>query len=181
MKKVLAFSALPLLFLFVAGFQSSNSVAAQLAAINAKLDSMETQLSALAAKGPRQFYLTKTTHNGANALLACAPGYHMASLWEIHDPTNLRYDTELGATTNDSGLGPPTILRGWVRTGATDFGGVGIGQSNCNAWTSSELAHWGSIVGINNLWEEPQSAAINPWAAAVSPCPDARPVWCVQD
>jgi hypothetical protein len=26
----------------------------------------------------------------------CAVGYHMASLWEIHEPSNLRYDTALG-------------------------------------------------------------------------------------
>ena len=79
-KKALAIGAVPLLLLFGAAFQSPNSVPAQLQAILAKLTD-------LADKGPRKFYLTKTEHNGAQALSACAPGYHMASLWEIHDPT----------------------------------------------------------------------------------------------
>ena len=59
-------------------------------------------------RDPRKsFYLTRVTHNASQALSACAEGYHMASLWEIHDPSNLRYDTELGFTTDDSGFGPP--------------------------------------------------------------------------
>lgn len=41
MKKALAFSALPLLFIFVAGFQSSNSVPGQPSAIQAKLHSLD--------------------------------------------------------------------------------------------------------------------------------------------
>jgi hypothetical protein len=59
-------------------------------------------------KGLRKFYLTRTTHTGAEALSACAGGYYMASMWEIHDPSNLRYDTELGFTRGDSGFGPPS-------------------------------------------------------------------------
>jgi hypothetical protein len=56
---------------------------------------------------PGNFYLTKTTHNGGQALTACAAGYHMASIWEIHDPSSLRYSTVYGFTEDDSGLGPP--------------------------------------------------------------------------
>ena len=59
----------------------------------------------------RSFYLTKTTHTGAQALAACAEGYHMASLWEILNPSNLRYDTELGVVVGDSGFGPPKQCR----------------------------------------------------------------------
>lgn len=66
---------------------------------------------------PRKFYLTRTGYTGARALSACTAGYHMASLWEIHDPSNLRYDTELGFVQDDSGFGPP-IEFGWIRTGA---------------------------------------------------------------
>ena len=43
----------------------------------------------------KSFYLTKTSHNGSQVLTACAEGYHMASLWEIFDTSNLRYDTAL--------------------------------------------------------------------------------------
>src|SRR5262245_4012598 len=55
----------------------------------------------------RLYYLTQTTHNGSQALSACATGYHMASFWEIFHFTSLRYNTESGVTTLDSGFGPP--------------------------------------------------------------------------
>src|SRR5512133_3687902 len=70
---------------------------------------------------PGNFYLTKTSHNGAEALTACAAGYHMASFWEIRDPSNLRYNTAYGYKTDDSGLGPPTA-GGWIRTGSAASG-----------------------------------------------------------
>ena len=44
----------------------------------------------------RSFYLTKATHKGFAGETACALGYHMASLWEIHEPSNLSYNTTLG-------------------------------------------------------------------------------------
>ena len=90
-KKALAIGAVPLALLFGAAFQSSNSVPAQLQAIQSQLTGLQAQLASLANKGPRKFYLTQTTHNGAQALSACAPGYHMASLWEINEPRT--YDT----------------------------------------------------------------------------------------
>jgi hypothetical protein len=73
----------------------------------------------------KSYYLTQTTHNGSQPLTACAAGYHMASLWEIFDTSNLKYDTALGAVSNDSGSGPPTVVivaghilnAGWIRTG----------------------------------------------------------------
>ncbi len=65
--------------------------------------------SAFLSFGARQFYLTRNRFQGDEALTACAPGYHMASLWEIHDVTYLRYNTALGSTQADSGLGPPSV------------------------------------------------------------------------
>jgi hypothetical protein len=65
----------------------------------------------------RTFYVTQTTHRGNQTLTACSSGYHMASLWEIFDMSNLRYDTQLGMTAEDSGFGPPTQTLGWIRTG----------------------------------------------------------------
>ena len=50
-------------------------------------------------KDPRKsYYLTQTTHMGNQALTACASGYHMASLWEIFDTSNVRYNTVVGLT-----------------------------------------------------------------------------------
>jgi hypothetical protein len=71
-------------------------------------------------RGLRKYYLTQTTHTGGQSLSACAEGYHMASLWEILDPSNLSYDTSLGFTLADSGSGPPASSLGWIRTGNVD-------------------------------------------------------------
>ena len=65
----------------------------------------------------RSFYLTQTGYNGSQALTACAEGYHMASFREIRDTSNLSYDTQLGFTQDDFGLGPPGGFAGWIRTG----------------------------------------------------------------
>ena len=97
-KKALAISALPIALLFGAAFQLPNTVSAQLTAIQFQIIKLQAQVASLADKGPRKFYLTQALHNGAQALSACAQGYHMASLWEIHDTSNLRYDTDLGLT-----------------------------------------------------------------------------------
>jgi len=54
----------------------------------------------------KSYYVTKTSHDGSEALTACAEGYHMASLWEIFDTSNLRYNTQLGATAPRFGSRP---------------------------------------------------------------------------
>jgi hypothetical protein len=84
-----------------------------------------TIVSAEAAKGPRKFYLTQDKFNGSEALTACAEGYHMASLWDIFDISNLNYDTTLGLTYDDSGSAPPSD-NGWIRTGVPSNGGFEI-------------------------------------------------------
>ncbi len=117
MEEVLAIGTLSLALIFGAAFQSSNSVPVQLQAIlrkslpQSKNSGLEAKVDSLINNGPRKFYLTKTYHNGAQALSACATGYHMASMWEIHQPSNLRYDTDLGFIVADSGFGPPVLHR----------------------------------------------------------------------
>lgn len=69
--------------------------------------------------GPRKFYLTQDGFAGDQALSACAEGYHMASLWEIFNTSDLRYDTTLGFTQEDSGSAPPSNRNGWVRMGSS--------------------------------------------------------------
>ena len=58
MKKAIALSALPLALLFVAAFQSSNSVPSRLATLESEVSALKAQV---ASSGPRKFYLTKTT------------------------------------------------------------------------------------------------------------------------
>ena len=132
-------------------------------------------------KAPRNFYLTTTEHNGSQALTACAEGYHMASVWEILDPSNLRYDTALGFMQQDSGFGPPTGRSGWIRTGyfATDFGTPG--NANCRAWTNASNANTGTLVVLGGMWDSTNAKAISPWETSELACHLTNHVWCVQD
>lgn len=130
--------------------------------------------------GPRKFYVTQTLHNGSQALSACANGYHMASLFEIFDPSNLRYETQLGLTRNDSGFGPPAGTVGWIHTG-NDAGSLQTpGLGNCNAWDSDNVMHHGTTVSLNAFWDS-GGFVIDPWRPFVFPCNVINPVWCVQD
>jgi hypothetical protein len=122
---------------------------------------------------PRRFYLTPLVHDGSAALTARAEGYHMASLWEIHDPSNLRYDTALGFTRDDSGFGPPIGI-GWVRTGGN------LGAANCDAWTNGTTGS-GVTVSLNSEWSGGEATPISPWFASSHSCSLPQRVWCVQD
>jgi hypothetical protein len=187
LKKNLAPAAIALVLLLGSAFQSSNSVPGQLKEIQAQLSNLEAQVASIANKGTRQFYLTKTkTHKGNEALSACAMGYHMASLWEIHDPTNLRYNTDLGFTFDDSGSGPPTgSSQGWIRTGSTTGVSPFTGTANCNAWTSADATNFGTVISLTNAWTIPSTAsfttAVGPWIAGAASCGAVESVWCVQD
>jgi hypothetical protein len=138
----------------------------------------------------RTYYLTQTEHNGSQARTACAAGYHMASLWEIFDTSNLKYNTELGFTQGDSGFGPPTagpgppgqpLPVGWIRTGARAVSSTGPGLGNCNAWTSASDTVFGTTVSLLFLWSSTDLTIISPWFASTTGCDDLRKVWCVQD
>jgi hypothetical protein len=133
----------------------------------------------------RAFYLTQGTFDGSQALTACAAGYHMASLWEIHEPSNLRYDTTLGLTEDDSGSGPPQGHYGWARTGrSASSSGQFPGVGNCNAWSSNASTDFGSAVVLSADWNgiANPSSPISPWQAQPFDCgTNAARVWCVQD
>jgi hypothetical protein len=183
LEKNFALAALALVFLLgAAQAQSPNSVPDQLKTIQAQFSDLEAQNASLAAQvasnGPRKFYLTKTKHDGDQALSACAVGYHMASLWEIHEPTNLRYNKDLGVTFADSGSGPPTDIFGWIRTGFVSSGGNAPGVANCNAWTSASGN--GTVVSLPATWNSP-GLLVAPWVSGLVACLSAAPVWCVQD
>jgi hypothetical protein len=127
----------------------------------------------------RKFYLTQTVHDGSQALTACADGYHMASFWEISDPSNLRYNINLGATLPDSGLGPPN-QPGWIRTGGSaDIDDV-PGQGNCLSWTSTAGGHAGTSVQFSLSWADPAQQA-SPWRSQAPFCDVPQRVWCVEN
>jgi hypothetical protein len=132
--------------------------------------------------GPRMFYLTRTEHKGDAALSACADGYHMAALWEIFEPSNLKYDLERGLTPLDSGSGPPTGTSGWIRTG---YGSSGVnappGQATCQLWASHSNEDAGTIVHLPTAWDFNNVTVISPWQAFLGSCGVDFHVWCVQD
>ena len=128
--------------------------------------------------GPRKFYLTQTEHAGNNAITACAEGYHMATMYEIIDPSNFKYDTQLGRTSADSGFGPPTNRSGWIRTGMlVPNGGDVPGIANCNTWTSAVTEDHGTTAFLNSEFNDPPV----PWRTATGLCSGSFNVWCVQD
>lgn len=134
-------------------------------------------------KPPHRYYLTKTGFDGMHALAACTTGFHMASLWEIFDTSNLNYDTTLGFTQDDSGSGPPAEFAfGWIRTGITSNSSAAGGQGNCNAWTSNNSGANGSEVFLTDLWADTTSIrSISPWFPRTDTCDTSQKVWCVQN
>lgn len=130
----------------------------------------------------RGYYLTTGTFTGSQALTACASGYHMASYFEISGPSMLRYETSLGLTAADSGMGPPTynganLYFGWIRSG----GDAGVGQTqiykNCNVWTSSGASDWGTAAAFVAQTTHPVPTI----ESLQGECDWALRVWCVQD
>lgn len=142
------------------------------------------QTSAAATDTRRAYYLTATGAQGNQALGACAPGFHMASIWEIRETTALRYATEVGDAeiNGDSGQGPPGSEAGWVRTGY-DFANVGTtaGTANCSLWTSNSGSHHGTIVALPTNWAASPFGLLGPWIPTALQCNVFSPVWCVED
>jgi hypothetical protein len=134
----------------------------------------------VASTGMRQFYQTKGQYDGSEASTACEEGYHMASLWEIADPSNLKYNTALGISWQDSGSGPPAIDYGWVRTGYVNYTSYGAGEANCDAWSSDSYSHWGTVVVLPWDWTA-EWDDMNVWTASVIECGYSQFVWCIED
>jgi hypothetical protein len=143
----------------------------------------------------RRYYLTNTTVRGDGALTACTSGFHMASLWEISEPSTLQYETAFAFTAPDSGSGPPTLdglgirARGWVRTGYKSDSGVNVpGIDNCDVWTTGTngVALSGTTVRLSFDWRDPAGggdpvSGISPWVAERWDCGIQLRVWCIED
>jgi hypothetical protein len=129
----------------------------------------------------KSYYLTQTEHNGSQARSACASGYHMASLWEIFDTSNLKYNTVLGVTQDDSGFGPPSNASGWIRTGAFATVSTTPGFGNCNAWISASFMDHGTVANLYPAWDSTDVKVITPWISGTTFCSATIEVWCMQD
>jgi hypothetical protein len=142
-----------------------------------------------AVSGVRQYYLSRTLAQANEARFVCAEGYHFASIWEIADPSTLKYNTSLGVSSPDSGDGPPTAIsfmgnplttRGWVRTGFSYSVSGSPGQANCANWVSNYSFHWGTTANLPSNWTG-GGQDIGAWNVGVSTCETNLWVWCVQD
>jgi hypothetical protein len=143
----------------------------------------ETETAMVQATGMRQYYLTELEYKGDEVLTACAAGYHMASLWELADPSNLKYNTTLGYTQTDSGQGPPTFysgVLGWVRTGYVAYTAGDAGKANCDLWTSASSSHRGTNAYLHSDWTGGVQN-IGVWSVGHGGCQIENHVWCIED
>ena len=139
----------------------------------------ETETAMVQATGMRQYYLTELEYKGDEALTACVAGYHMASLWELADPSNLKYATSLGFMREDSGYGPP-YKNGWVRTGYANYGGNTAGWANCKVWSSREAGDYGTRVYLPSSWTAGDQD-MGVWGVITGGCSGSASVWCIED
>lgn len=172
--------------ILVVASQFSTPANAQPNGVPLALAQIQTLLTALQqsvnATQPRKFYLTQALGDAADAPTMCAAGYHMASMWEILDPTELRYDSQLGLVQADSGSGPPSDREGWVRTGniANELNS-GPGDSNCEAYTSNQAGHFGTFAELTEHWDTEVPEPVTPWSTGAGSCSFPTRVWCVQN
>jgi hypothetical protein len=140
------------------------------------------EASLAATIGMRQFYLTKDSCPPSAAKTACAGGYHMASMWEIADPSNLKYNTSLGLTKDDSGQGPPTTALGWVRTGYGSSTSATAGMGNCAAWSSDSAVDNGTAAVLHADWTG-GTGSVGVWSTYSKYCIPGTlsHVWCIED
>jgi hypothetical protein len=134
--------------------------------------------SLAASSSVRQYYLTTAYSDGDEPLGhgVCAGGYHFASLWEILDPSNLEYNSDLGQTRADSGSGPPSY-DGWVRTGYSSNNSTTAGQANCSVWTTT--TGYGTRARVASDWTGTKHMHV--WFVGTTTCNSGRYVWCVED
>ncbi|MHB8788976.1 MAG: hypothetical protein ACYDBT_03760 [Desulfobulbaceae bacterium] len=152
------------------------------AEISEKPSSSISSMTVSPTGGRKIFYLTHNDYYPNQALTACGAGYHMASLWEILNVTNLvyEYDNPAAYTKTDSGYGPPSNWYGWVRTGYDSSGSSTTGRGNCLNWTSNDAANYGVCVRLSSSWET-APGDIFTWDATSFTCNLVGPVWCVRD
>jgi hypothetical protein len=136
----------------------------------------------------RRFYLTQEASFGPlQVLSACAPGFHMASIYELIDPSLLEYDPLLGDARESSPTGPIAGNSGWIRSGGSTSTTV-----NCSAWTSNSSAHTGTVAVLAGGVTGMNGAATHasPWSvfttgvcgpSGIGGDGSLNHVWCVED
>jgi hypothetical protein len=130
-------------------------------------------------RGLRRFYLTQGTADGSQASTMCSAGFHMASRFELADPSALEYDTVQGMAATDGSPGPPTTPGiGWARTATTLFPDT-LGWSNCTNWSTTSGT--GTVLVLSAIWGAANNGQYSPWNVGSHSCVNANPVWCIED
>ena len=143
--------------------------------------------------GPRQFYLTRSSVQGNQVLTSCAAGFHMASRFEIANLSGVIYDSKRGASSADSGSGPPSAAAtysssgpsGWIRTGGDarytrPADAAGSGSTNCAVWSSNSHDAYGTVATLKDRFASDNGAPAL-WDGRDERCDVPHPVWCVGD
>lgn len=130
----------------------------------------------LCGDGRPRYYLTEEFHTADQAPAACVSGFHMASVWEIREPSNFQYDERRGFNFPDSGSGLPSGAFGWIRTGYGSDASDSPGSGNCMAWTSTEISDKGTQLYYSTDWNDRID-----WNAVTRSCNGTQLVWCVED
>jgi hypothetical protein len=135
----------------------------------------------------KKYYLTVNGFTGGDAIKACDRRFHMASLFEIQDPSNLQYVNRstpvYDSLVDDQGLGPPSNRMGWVRSGVYPPSGF---VYDCPDYWDQHDPHTGTTLTLNahSFYAAPDLPASHPntwWSAALRPCSQPVLVWCVED
>jgi hypothetical protein len=168
------------------------SLATQLQTLQTTVDGQGTKLTSIqsaltSVAKTRKFYLTDVGggFDGSQAATACVSGFHMASLWEIFDTSNLLYDTTNGLIggVNSTETGPPNFFIGWIREGGASVGSepnTTPGQRDCIGYTSADSGQHGTVAALSSDFGS-SSGGINPWKGDSKTCDTKLQVWCVQN
>jgi hypothetical protein len=193
MKRLLLVALMVLVTLVgMVGFsRAGNEVSALQASANTTneaVGTLQAPVNAGVPVKPKMYYLTVTGFTGGDAIKACDPRFHMASISEIQDPSNLQYVTSTPAHDYDSpaydqGLGPPSGRMGWIRLGYFTTDWVSDNRDLC---MSSSDQQSGTTMSRRFLWdnpdqEQPASYAQLWWYTTKVSCSQPEPVWCVED
>ena len=135
----------------------------------------------------KTYYLTATSFTGGGAITACDSGFHMASLSEIRDPSNLQYAI-VSIPVHEA---PPSTVEsshklnhmGWIRTGEAPLCEY---PDNCDFWTSSSDRQSGTTMerhsSRGSVRPEPSvKDPITSWHKTLTSCALPEHVWCMED
>jgi len=192
MKQLLLVALMVLVTLVgMVGFsRAGNEVSALQASANATNETVSTlqaPVNAGVPVKPKMYYLTKNTFDGGDAIKSCDPRFHMASISEIQDPSNLQYvnrsTSVYDSLVDDEGLGPPSNQMGWVRSGVYPPSGF---VYDCDDFRDNHNDQLATTLTLKAFWPNagPGQPVVTPdyvVHAAQHPCSQPEPVWCVGD